>query len=389
MKSKVALIYCGSYEESEVKRAVERGISLLGGPLAFISPNEKILLKPNWLSADPPEKCVTTHPAVFKAVAQVLQNAGAKLFYGDSPAFQSPELAAKRTGISAIAEEMNITPADFMSGKEVHFSEGKQNKKFTIVKGVLESDGVISLPKMKTHGFQRITGAVKNQFGCIPGKLKGEFHVKLPDNYEFAKMLIDLNMAIHPRLYIMEGIFAMEGNGPKGGTPKKMNVLLFSTDPIALDATECRLMNLDPALVLTNQAGMEMGAGTYIEHEIELLGDPLDQFIVMDFDVNRKPEKPFTKSGGMQLIKKIITPRPYILEDKCVKCGICVNMCPVEPKAINWHDGNNNNNPPTYKYDRCIRCYCCQELCPESAIHIKQPFMRKLLNGKNKMETKS
>ena len=379
--SKVAIIYCGSYEYSEVKKAVERGFDLLGGPSAFLRPDEKILLKPNWLSADPPEKCVTTHPAVFKAVSEVLQSAGARLSYGDSPALQSPEAAAKRTGIAAIAEELKISLADFNSGKEIHFYQGKQNKKFTIANAVLENDGVISLPKMKTHGFQRVTGAVKNQFGCIPGVLKGEFHVKVPNAYEFAKMLVDLNSYINPRLYIMDGIIAMEGNGPRGGTPREMNVLLFSTDPIAIDAIECRLMNLDPALVLTNKAGMEMGAGTFSEKDIIILGDPLENFIAIDFDVNRKPEKPFKSSGGIKFIKSMITPRPYIVDEDCIKCGICVNMCPVDPKAIDWHDGK-NENPPFYKYDRCIRCYCCQEICPESAIHIKKPFIRKILSGK-------
>ena len=383
--SKVAIIYCGSYEYSEVKKAVERGFALLGGSSVFVRPNEKILLKPNWLSADPPEKCVTTHPAVFKAVSEVLQSAGASLSYGDSPAFHSPETAAKRTGISAIAEELKIPLADFKLGEVVHFNEGHQNKKFTIANAVLENDGVISLPKMKTHGFQRITGAIKNQFGCIPGALKGEFHVKVPDAYEFAKMLIDLNSCIHPRLYVMDGIMAMEGNGPKGGNPKKMNVLIFSTDPIALDATECRLMNLDPALVLTNKAGMEMGAGTYLEKEIELLGDPIEKFIALDFDVNRKPEKPFKKSGGIQFVKNAITARPYIVAERCIRCGVCVNMCPVDPKAVNWHDGN-KNNPPSYKYDRCIRCYCCQELCPEGAIRIKQPFIRRIFSRKTSHE---
>ena len=377
--SKVAIVYCESYEYSEVKKAVERGFELLGGSMMFVRPNEKILIKPNWLSADPPEKCVTTHPAVFRAVSEVLQSAGAILSYGDSPAFQSPETAAKRTGISVIAEELKIPLADFKTGREVHFTEGYQNKRFTIATAVLESDGVISLPKMKTHGFQRVTGALKNQFGCIPGALKGEFHVKVPDAYEFAKMLVDLNACIHPRLYVMDGIFAMEGNGPKGGNPRKMNVLLFSTDPIALDATQCRLMNLDPAMVLTNKAGMEMGAGTYLEKDIEILGDPIEDFIAMDFDVNREPEKPFKKSGGMQFVKNAISPRPYIVAEHCVKCGICVNMCPVDPKAVDWHDGN-KINPPSYKYDRCIRCYCCQELCPEGAILIKKPLIRRIFS---------
>ena len=261
------------------------------------------------------------------------------------------------------------------------FAEGRQNKKFTIASAVLDSDGVISLPKMKTHGFQRVTGGVKNQFGCIPGALKSEFHVKVPDAYEFAKMLIDLNACIHPRLYVMDGIMAMEGNGPRGGTPRKMNAILLSADPIALDATMCRLMNLDPALVLTNRAGLEMGMGTYLEDQIRLLGDPIEPLIAGDFDVSRSPENPKQRKALPTVIKNAVSPRPYIQEEHCVRCGICVKMCPVTPKAVDWHDGN-HRNPPSYRYDRCIRCYCCQEMCPESAIQIKVPFLRRVMDRK-------
>ena len=384
--SKVVLMRCESYDTGEVKAAVEKGINLLGGISAYAAANEKILLKLNWLSADPPEKCVTTHPAIFRAVAEILQGAGAKVTYGDSPAFQSPETASKRTGVSVVAEELGVGLGDFHSGKETFFKEGKQNKKFTIANAVLDSDGVISLPKMKTHGFQRVTGAVKNQFGCVPGTRKGEFHMRVPDASEFAKMLVDLNACVHPRLYIMDGIMAMEGNGPRGGKPKKMNVILLSADPIALDATACRLMNLDPELLLTNKAGLEMGAGTYLEKDIELLGDPLESFIAKDFDVNRAPQKPFRPSGGgMKMFKNAIVPRPYIIAEQCKRCGICVNMCPVSPKAVDWHDGN-KSNPPSYKYERCIRCYCCQELCPESAIHLKVPLIRKVFGKKSSHE---
>ncbi len=379
---KVVLIHCESYDYDKVKKAVERGISLLGGPSCFASQNDKILLKPNWLTADPPEKCVTTHPSIFKAVAEIFIGAGALVSYGDSPSFQSPDSASIRTGVAAIATELNIPLADFHSGKDILFKEGIQNKKFTIANGVLDSDFVISLPKMKTHAFQRVTGAVKNQFGCIPGALKGEFHVKTPSALDFARMLIDLNAFIHPKLYIMDGIMAMEGNGPRGGTPKKMNVILLSEDPIALDATVCRIMNLNPELVLTNKVGMEMGAGTYLENEIEIVGDPIESFIAKDFNVDRKPVKPFKPSGSMSALKNILVSKPYIISEKCVKCGVCVNMCPVTPKAVDWHDGN-RKNPPGYKYDRCIRCYCCQELCPESAIHLKIPFIRKVFS-KNK-----
>ena len=377
--SEVAIVFCGSYAYPEVREAVERGFALLGGAEKFARPHEKILLKLNWLSADPPEKCVTTHPSILRAVAELLQCEGAAVSYGDSPGFQTPEVAAKRTGAAEIAEMLEIPLADFRSGREVHFAEGRQNKKFTIANAVLDSDGVISLPKMKTHGFQLITGAVKNQFGCVPGALKGEFHVKVPEAYEFAKMLIDLNACVHPRLYIMDGVIAMEGNGPRGGTPRQMNVIIFSIDPIALDATMCRLMNLDPALVLTNRAGLEMGAGTYLQEEIQLLGDPLEPLIACDFKVRRESDQSKPKKARPSFIKNAITPRPYILGEKCIRCGICVKMCPVTPKALNWQDGN-KDNPPSYRYDQCIRCYCCQEICPESAIQIKVPFLRRIID---------
>ncbi|HNX92839.1 MAG TPA: DUF362 domain-containing protein, partial [Syntrophomonas sp.] len=165
--------------------------------------------KPNLLSADPPEKCVTTHPAVFRAIAEALQNAGVHLTYGDSPGFGSPGGAARKAGIAAAAAELDIPMADFQQGQEVVCLDGLQNKKFVIAKGVLECDGMISLPKLKTHGLTRLTGCMKNQFGCIPGLLKGEYHVKLPDVNRFAQMLADLNLLLKPRLYIMDGIMAM------------------------------------------------------------------------------------------------------------------------------------------------------------------------------------
>jgi len=98
LMSEVAIVFCGSYAYPEVREAVERGFALLGGTEKFARPNEKILLKLNWLSADPPEKCVTTHPSIFRAVAELLQREGAAVSYGDSPGFQTPDVAAKRTG---------------------------------------------------------------------------------------------------------------------------------------------------------------------------------------------------------------------------------------------------------------------------------------------------
>lgn len=375
--SKVALIRCESYDNSTVKSAIMRGLDLIGGPEAFVKSNEHILLKPNLLSADPPEKCVTTHPAVFRAVAEIFMEHTSKLSYGDSPAFNTPKAAATKAGIFAVGAELGLELSDFQNGQDVFFESGVQNKKLRLAKGALECDGIISLPKLKTHGFEKMTGSIKNQFGCVPGTLKGEFHVKVPDANDFAKMLVDINSYLKPRLFIMDGIMAMDGNGPRGGNPKRMNVLLLSCDPVALDATVCRLVDLDPEFVPTTKFGSQAGLGTYNESEIELVGDPMHTFIAKDFNVIREPLKPFKPGSAMTFAKNMFVPRPQINPSKCVKCGICVNMCPVNPKAVNWHDGN-KTNVPTYKYNRCIRCYCCQELCPESAITLSSPLIRKV-----------
>lgn len=378
---KVALVRCESYDYSEVRTAVEKGITLIGGPNVFAETGEKVLLKPNMLAADPPEKCATTHPAVFKAVAEVLKSTGAAISYGDSPGFHSPEVAAKKTGMAQAAAELEVPLADFRNGEEIFFPEGIQNKKFVIAKGVLESDGLVSLPKLKTHAFARMTGCVKNQFGCVPGTLKGEFHVRIPDSNDFAKMLVDLNNYLKPRLYVMDGIMAMEGNGPRGGNPKKMNILLFSADPIALDATVCRLINMNPEFVPTTKFGMETGLGTYLEEDIEIVGDEFKTFYDEGFEAKREPVKPYKPGGTIQFLRNSLVPKPYIIENKCIKCGVCIKMCPVDPKAVDWHDGV-KDKVPSYRYIRCIRCYCCQELCPESAIDLKVPFIRRLFTKK-------
>lgn len=379
MNSKVALVRCNSYELNEVRHAVSKGIELMGGAGVFVKAGEKILLKVNLLVGEAPEKCVTTHPAVFRSVAEVFAAEGAIIQYGDSPGFGTTHAAAKKAGIADIAEEMQIEQADFKEGREIFFEQGKQNKKFFIANGVLDADGLISLPKMKTHGLERFTGSIKNQFGTVVGMRKGEFHVKLPDATDFAKMLVDLNNFVKPRLYIMDGIEAMEGNGPRGGTPRAMHVLLFSTDPVALDATACRLINLNPLYVPTTVIGHESGVGTYREEDIEIVGDTLQEFVCSDFNVNRTPVKLAKKNSMLQFLNNRLVQKPFILVEKCTQCGTCVNSCPVEGKAVNWLNGD-RTKAPVYDYQKCIRCYCCQEMCPESAIVLQTPIIRKIGN---------
>jgi uncharacterized protein (DUF362 family) len=219
-KSKVVAIRCDTYSDSQVLKVIQKGFDLLGGISLFAKPGEKIVLKPNILIGTDPAKCVTTHPAIFKAVGKLLIDAGVSIYYGDSPCFGKSEPNLRWSGLKQVGDELGFMLADFDSGRPVSHKDALLVKKFIIANGVLDSDGLISLPKLKAHGFLRFTGAVKNQFGCVPGLLKGQYHAKLPDPWDFSTMLVDLNTLIKPRLYVMDGIIAMEGNGPRSGKVK-------------------------------------------------------------------------------------------------------------------------------------------------------------------------
>ena len=368
--SRVAAVRCSSYEAATVDAAVTRGIGLLGGAERFARSGERLVLKPNLLVASAPDKAVTTHPTVFAAVARVLQEHGAVLQWGDSPGFGSTEGAGSRAGIKSAAAALGMATADFSHGRQVPFPDGRLIKQFTVARGVVDADGLVSLPKLKTHALTRMTGAIKNQFGCIPGMLKGEFHTRMPDVDRFAQMLVDLNRFLRPRLYVMDAIVAMEGNGPRSGDPREVGVLLLSDDPVAIDALGCRIMNLDPALVETIVWGERFGLGT--AGDIEIVGDDLP--VVHDFVVERGHTPTTGGSLGSKTGKRLLAPRPYVITERCTRCGTCVEVCPVQPKAVTLPDAT-SGGPPEWDYGACIRCYCCQEMCPERAVEVTTPAL--------------
>lgn len=300
-----------------------------------------------------------------------------RLTYGDSPGVSSPQSAVRASGLEHVAADSGVKIADFNKGLDVNNPNGILLKQFNIAKGVLSSDGVINLPKFKTHGLMRLTGAVKNLFGCLPGVQKAGFHARLPDEFRFGEMLVDLAELISPRLHIMDGVIGMAGNGPRNGQLRKVGLILISTNPHALDYCMARVMNLDPMLVPTLKAAHEYGLFT--TESVEVLGESLEAIIIDDYDVNRSNQSTTgSQAFYMKLLKRWVTSRPVILPENCTHCGRCVAVCPVSPKAISFTQGR--NQPPQYDYKNCIRCCCCQEMCPEEAIVIHKPIIGRILD---------
>jgi len=357
-------------------------------------------VKPNFLSYGEPDKALTTHPVVIKNMFRILSEEGySTVTYGDSPGHGSGKYIAERLGVAAAAKQYGAVPADMDNEVTVNTPEGSTATVLHLAKGVVEADSIINLCKMKTHALERITGAVKNVYGFVCGTRKAAGHVKYPNASVFAGLLADIHKATDIRLHIMDGVLAMEGNGPGSGDPVKMNVMLFSTDPVALATVYCSLIDLDPRLVPTCTQGQLKGIGTCDIDEIDILAidardsvadgqnsatdsqgssyseaktidvaELKERFGNSNFNVQRESENKTWMTRALAMLD-IFTRRPVIDKAACVHCGICVDHCPVPGKAVSFKKGK--TNPPVYDYRKCIRCYCCQEMCPQKAISVR------------------
>lgn len=378
MKSKVVLLRCDIYDEQVIYEKLKKGIDLLGGTERFVKPDERLLIKPNLVRKADVDRAVMTHTAVMGAVARIFYEAGcADMRCGDSCGVGTTKKVMAGTGMDETLLKYGVSIRDFDKGTRCVFENGTQADSFVIANEVLDADAVINVCKMKTHALERITGAVKNMYGCIYGLNKAKGHTLYPTADSFARMLVDLNRFVAPRLHIMDGITAMEGNGPTSGDPVSMNVLLISEDAIALDSVFCRLIDLPPHMVPTIDHGEKMGLGRWRDEDIEIVTedgfvlpeDVMAQFGKKDFKADRRRVK---SDGWVRLGRalKIFQKKPYIKAENCVKCGICVESCPVEGKALSFKNGR--DKAPVYDYKKCIRCFCCQEMCPHKAIDVKR-----------------
>ena len=377
MKSKVVLLPCREYKEEKIYTLLKQGLDFLGGLETLIPKDAKILLKPNLLKKAEVEKAVITHPVVVGAFARILRENGYEhILLADSCGHGTTQAVIRGTGMDTYLEKYHIPAIDYSEGVKTFYPQGIQAKEFILPKELLEQDCVISLSKMKTHALERITGAIKNSYGFVYGFHKAKGHTQYPSADSFARMLIDLNKCVSPKLYVMDGIVAMEGNGPGSGDSVPMNIMLMSTDPVALDSVFSRLVYLKPEMVPTNYHGEKMGLGTWKEEEITLLTpegkismtEAVKQYGNPAFNVDRTEVRRniWTRMAGAL---KIFQKKPYIEADKCVRCGICVQSCPVPGKAVDFRKGK--GKPPVYDYRKCIRCFCCQEMCPKKAIKVK------------------
>jgi uncharacterized protein (DUF362 family)/Pyruvate/2-oxoacid:ferredoxin oxidoreductase delta subunit len=373
--SRVSLVRCHNYNQSNINAAVEKALKLIGGIKSYVKPGDHVLLKINLLTGDVPEKAVTTHPSLVQAMILQVKAAGGIPHVGDcsgyegQPNYKRYMTACRNTGIMKVCEEEGARILHLSEESiEVKNPEGRIFKNFILSKQVQEADVLISLPKLKTHGLTLFTGGVKNNFGCVTGLNKAKMHLRAQDPETFSQMLVDLLGIVRPELTVMDAVVGMEGNGPSNGTPRKVNAILASCDPVALDAVACKMIGIDPFMVPSTRLAHEQGMGTGDISNIDVLGEELKDMQIKDFQLPSGTASFFRARGLMRFLRGMLVAKPGLVRHQCKKCWICIEHCPSGALS-------KKEDYPSFDYKKCIRCYCCQELCPGNAIELKMPFL--------------
>ncbi len=383
MDNEVYGIECASYQEAGA--AVNELFEKMGGPGKFVSAGERVALKANLLFAAKPEAAATTHPEIVKAVAKAAMEQGARPLVVDSPGSgyrydpKRLEKTYRSTGMLDAARDSGAELNFDCSHRNVSYPQGRTIKRFEVITPVCEADAVFNLCKLKTHMFTYMTGAVKNSFGTIPGLLKPGYHAKLQDTNRFASMLLDLTGLVGARLHVMDAVYAMEGEGPHGGTPRRVGLILASTNPVALDAVAGEIIGLpgNRNPVLTEAKKRNWAPWRF--EDVDLIGLERKKLRIPGF------KRPATYHeghglGGLNFFQRAISPyfksamsvKPFIDAKRCKLCGSCMKACPVGAIDLNHKRASIDD-------DKCIRCYCCHEMCEEKAVELRKGVLFRIL----------
>jgi len=370
VNSKIAITKCPSYESKLVQDSVKQAVNLLGGINNFIKPGSRVLVKPNLLMGVAPETGVCAHPEVIRAVIKILKEINCKISLGDSPSvwgkyIENVDNVYELSGVKKICQEEGV--------ELIKLENRRMHGKFILTTAIDNCDYIVSIPKFKTHGLTVLTGAVKNLFGLVSGTYKSELHKKYFAADDFAGMLVDIYEKVKPALTIIDGIMALEGDGPgTSGKPRQLNLLFASSDGVALDAAMAKIMGIKPLDVPTNRIAHKRGLGEIDFDKIEVKGESLEDvtgepFLLPASSMVKKIPRPI-----VNLVKSLIKMRPYVLHDKCIRCEACVKVCPS--KVIRFE-----GQRITFDYSGCIACFCCQEVCPKAAIKVKKSLLARLI----------
>jgi uncharacterized protein (DUF362 family) len=260
-KSVVSVVEVRDDIEAAVRQALE-----LADWQAAVPPGADVALKVN-LGWDRFIPGSITSPAVVEALIHVLASrAGAIYVVEADQVLEDVEKAFRTSGMADVCARTGARWVNF-SRAELVTVECPSNAviRRAALPLLLQQTVLVTVPVMKTHGKTVISGALKNQWGCLE-KMRHEYHLVL------AEAIADINVLARPALALMDGTIGLEGNGPKSGWPRIADRILCSRDAVALDTIQACVMGIDPARVKHLASAARRGVGTADLDEIDVRG---------------------------------------------------------------------------------------------------------------------
>ncbi len=381
----VSITRCDNYDVPKVYKAVKQTLEQVDGIHKLLGQKKKVLLKLNLLSSSlGPEYAVNTHPAVVRALVDFFQKeVGAEVYIGDSCGSLrdgSTNKAFRVTRLDKVAEDTGAKWVNFDQDKHIDIKKtnGATLPAFRMARTVKDVDLVVSVPKLKTHGLTKYTGALKNTLGVIPAKGKKDVHIQAPKPTDFAQALIDIYEEVVPHLVLMDAIVGMEGNGPNAGDPRKIGLILASNNGVAMDAVASSIIGFEPLGIPTIRYAQERGLGTADLNKIDVKGERLKDVSIPDFKKPGNAAHDFAMNymPGFLFAKFFdISCDSYstVYEPNCTKCYACIKNCPVQ--AIT---PTGTGETARVDKEKCIGCFCCDEVCDYKAIVMERHAIGKV-----------
>jgi len=372
----VALLRCETYEARGLDEVIAEAARIAHFPDVQ---GATVLIKPNMLNASPVSKAVTTNPLFLGAVIRFVKSRGAsRILVGDSPGWQPGTLVGRTSGIYDAVQQNGATWVDFREVSAHPVKNGKKLKNIPLTSFLDEADLVVNVPKLKNHQLMTYTGALKNLFGLLPGTAKSALHLQYPSVLDFGEMLVDLALSISPTFCFMDGIIAMQGEGPGSGTPYPLGLVLASRSPAKLDWIAAQCVGYDPRRIPYLVDGLRRTLGTDTISDLSTWSLAVDQVNHEGFE-----RLPYSSELGKRLDSiphglrrfagSIIKLRPIFHMDPCTGCKACIEICPAEALEL---ERKSSTNVIRIDDRRCITCFCCHEVCPSNAISIGRAFFR-------------
>jgi uncharacterized protein (DUF362 family) len=263
--------------DADLERLIGDGLDALGFGSRHVA-GKSVLLKPNLVEPSREAPQINTHPSLVLAAARVFLRRGARevLVAEGQGHCRDTDYVLEQSGLGEVLARSRIP---FIDLNHDDILSSTNNLRYTslatlsLPASLRRADLIVSMPKMKTHHWAGVTLSMKNLFGVMPGVAYGWpknvlHHAGIPES------ILDITAAVRPGLAIVDGIVAMEGDGPIMGAPRSAGVIVMGANLPAVDATAARLMGFDPWKISYLAAASGL-LGPIAERHIAQRGEPI------------------------------------------------------------------------------------------------------------------